>query len=80
MTRDFGKEIKEIIDVLKCSKGYKCYKSGFSNLCKAKDIGKEHYLVCLEKSDEKCKFKYPYYDIKYCVCPLRIYIIKELKK
>jgi hypothetical protein len=32
------KGIKEIIDHLKCTKNFNCYKSGFDVLCKAKDV------------------------------------------
>jgi hypothetical protein len=74
------KEIAEIIGDLKCSKDFKCKKSGFKNLCKAKVAGTDaQLLVCLEKHPKKCEF----FNLAagyICECPLRIYIAKKLKK
>ena len=75
---EFEKEIAEIIGGLKCSKDFKCKKSGFENLCKAKVVGTEaQLLVCLEKQPQKCEFL----NIAggyLCECPLRNYIAKKL--
>jgi hypothetical protein len=71
--------IEDIVDKLKCSKGFECYKSGFKNLCKAEDIGIESFLVCLEKEPSDCKFSIPFGDGFFCQCPLRVYIAKKMK-
>ena len=42
MNKDFEKhkeEIEKIIDVMTCPKDFICYKSGFKNLGKARDMG-----------------------------------------
>ena len=83
MSKDFEKhkeEIEKIIDRIECTKDFKCYKSGFENLCKARDIGVEGYLECLEKDAKDCIFAVPFGYGFLCKCPLRIYIAKELQK
>ena len=73
------KEIEKIIRHFECPKDFKCYKSGFENLCKAKDVGAESFLICLDEKALTCKF----ISVKrgyVCECPLRIYISKKLGK
>ena len=48
MKEEDKKKIQEIMSVLKCEKNFKCADSGFEILCKAKDIGVDNYLECLE--------------------------------
>ncbi len=80
MEEDLKQEIEAIISQFKCPKDFKCYKSGFETLCKAKDIGLESFLVCLENDPRECKFSL-YLELAYiCECPLRVYIAKKLKK
>lgn len=74
------KAIEEIIGEMKCPKYLKCYKLGFKNLCKAQDIGIDTFLECLEENPQDCKFSLSFGFGYFCKCPLRIYIIKELKK
>ena len=62
MEEDHKKEIEEIIGGLKCSKDIQCYKSGFQALCKAKDIGLESFLECLEETPRKCTFSLHFGD------------------
>lgn len=81
MEQDYEREIEEIIDVMKCPKDFKCYKSGFEYLCKAEDIGLKSFLVCLEENPEGCKFSMRFgYSRFFCQCPLRLYIAKKLKR
>jgi hypothetical protein len=77
---DIEKQIKDIIGGLKCPKDFKCYKSGFKNLCKAEDIGMATFIKCLEEKPQKCKFARPFGYSWYCNCPLRTYIIKNIKE
>jgi hypothetical protein len=79
MFRDCQKEIEEIIGKMKCPKNFKCYKSGYENLCKAKDVGLESYLECLEGNPSACKFLIMHRNIFYCSCPLRVYIAKKIE-
>ena len=34
-----NRQIEKIISQMKCKKDFKCYKSGFKELCEIKDIG-----------------------------------------
>ena len=39
MEQDYMKIIEDIIHGIRCPKDFKCYKTGFENLCEAKDFG-----------------------------------------
>ncbi len=80
MEEDHKKQIEEIIGGMKCPRDFECYKSGFEDLCKAKDIGIESFLECLEKNPQECKFSVDYGYGYLCRCPLRYYICDKLKK
>jgi hypothetical protein len=72
------KKLEEIIDNLQCPYDFLCYKSNFKKLCKAQDIGIESFLVCLDDTPEECVFTLSFGGSKFCKCPLRVYIAKEL--
>lgn len=80
MDQNHKRQIEEIIGGMKCPKDFECYKLGFNNLCKAKDIGIESFLECLEKNPQACKFSISFGHSYFCQCPLRNYIAKKLKK
>jgi hypothetical protein len=73
------REIEQILDAFTCPKDFRCYKSGFSKLCQAEDVG-EPYLKCLEKDRGDCAFLLSFANVHFCDCPLRFYIAKKLKK
>ena len=74
------KKIEEIMGGMKCSKNFKCAESGFEHLCRAKDLGLESYLDCLEKKPGECPFALSFGHGFLCQCPLRVYLAKKLKK
>ena len=80
MEKDIRKQIEEIMDGLKCPKEFICYTSGFRNLCKAKDIGLESFVMCLTPDSPACRFSVDFGGALFCQCPLRVYICKKLKK
>jgi hypothetical protein len=80
MNQEQKKEIEEIIGGMKCPKDFKCYASGFANLCKSRDFGNEFILECLEETPLQCKFSATFGRSYFCYCPLRVYIAKKLKK
>jgi len=43
--KEHKEKIEQIMSDMTCSKDFECYKSGFDNLCKAKVIGMENYVV-----------------------------------
>ena len=76
---EFEKEVSEIVGDLQCSKDFKCYTSGFKDLCKARVGGVEPpLLICCEKDQKRCKFLNVLGGF-VCECPLRVYIAKNLK-
>ena len=79
MEQDHEKQLKEIMGGLLCPKDFKCYKQGFKNLCKAKDVGLESHLECLEEHPYDCPLSVSFGGLYYCDCPLRVYIAKNLK-
>jgi hypothetical protein len=73
-------KLEEIIDDLECPEDFKCYKSNFNDLCEMEDLGMDSFVLCLDKKSKWCTFSISFGDSKYCKCPLRVYIAKELKK
>ena len=80
MKQDLEKQLREAIGDLKCPKDFKCCTEALENLCKARDIGLESYLECLEENAFACPFSVHFGYVYYCECPLRIYIAKKLNK
>ncbi len=80
MEEDQRKEIEEITSQFECPRDFRCCKSDFKVLCKAKDIGLETFLKCLEEEPRSCQFCVPFGEGYFCQCPLRVYICKKLKK
>lgn len=80
MEKGMKKQIENMIGGIECPKSFQCYKSGFDNLCRARDIGIESFLECLEKNPKACTFSMALGLMHLCRCPLRIYIAKKLQK
>ena len=72
--------LETIIDRLTCPYDFVCYNSNFKKLCKAKDIGMESFIVCLEKKPKECVFAMSLAGSTFCRCQLRVYIAKVLRK
>jgi len=72
--------IEEIMGKLRCPGDFKCAESGFEVLCRARRIGLEDYLECLEQRTSPCKFAMPSRDKLLCQCPVRIYVFEKLGK
>ena len=75
--------VQEILGGMKCPKDFKCAAAGFQNLCKAQDFGHEFYLECLEPNTQQCPFALcddpSQNEVRFCTCPLRIYLTKKLE-
>ena len=80
MKEEFRKEIEELMGGIRCPKDFSCCQSGLERLCKARDVGMESYLECLEKNPRQCVFSLGYADSYYCKCPLRRYIARKMDK
>jgi hypothetical protein len=83
MAKEVSKRIQEIKEGMQCSKDFECTASGFENLCKVRDFGDDQSLQCLEETTPPCFFAgvYDYgFQMRFCRCPLRVYIAKNLGK
>ena len=80
MLEKYKTEIRKIIGQNKCAKGFACYESGFKILCKAKDIGIDSFLECLERRPNACEFSFPFALMYLCQCPLRVYIANKMNR
>jgi hypothetical protein len=69
-------QIEEIISDMECRRGFKCYKSGFENLCKIRIFRGGDLRECLETKSWLCKFSFSFGNGFFCKCPLRKYIAK----
>jgi len=78
VAEEHKRQIEEIIGGMKCPRDFKCCEGGFANVCKAKDIGIESFLECLEENPQTCKFALSFGYSYLCQCPLRVYIAKKL--
>jgi hypothetical protein len=78
--KEQDKRMEELIAGMHCPKGFKCIDSSSDDLCRARDVGLENYLECLENNPYTCKFTLRFGDEYFCHCPLRVYLNKKLKK
>jgi len=78
MDEEERNKIREIVGQMDCPKGFKCVEPGFQVLCRAKDIGLETFLECLEEDHLRCPFLVSFGDALLCECPLRRYIARSL--
>lgn len=74
------KYIEQIMAQMGCPKEFHCATSGYSQLCKAQDIGLDAYLECLESNGNDCLFSVLVDHRHLCQCPLRVYLAKYLNK
>jgi len=80
ITQEHKTEIEDIISGMACPKDFKCYKSGFEDLSKAKVFQDGELIECLDDSSSLCKFSFGFGSGYYCKCPLRKYIAKYFYK
>ena len=74
-------KIEQIIADMNCPLDFECYKSGFDNLCKAKDNRLDGHVDCLDvEIKHRCEFRVPFGQVVLCRCPLRVYVAKNLEK
>ena len=80
MEEEVRKTIEEIMGRTQCPKNFKCAESEFEVLCKAKDIGLDSYLECLEDDASRCEFALPFGNAYFCRCPIRVYVFEKLRR
>lgn len=72
------RQIEAAMPGLRQLEGCKSYKPGYGFTCKARDVGLDSYIECLEKDSCRCPFSVYYARTYYCSCPARIYVAKEM--
>lgn len=77
---EIRRTIEEIMGKLQCPGNFKCAESGFEVLCKARRIGLEDYLECLEQRESPCKFAMLSREKLLCHCTVRRYVFEKLGK
>ena len=77
---ELQKQIEDIIDTIQCPKNFECYTSGFTKLCRARDIGLDSFVACLNRDPLACKFSIRFGELFFCQCALRVCISKKLRK
>ena len=73
-------QIEKIMSEMKCPKDFACYKSDFKNFSKTKDISLESFVECSNKDAWQCEYSFLFGFSYLCKCPLRVYVVKKLKK
>jgi hypothetical protein len=58
----------------------KGFKPGVGFTCKARDIGLQSYVKCLDRDSNWCPFSVSFGYSYYCKSPARVYIAKESNK
>ena len=71
-----AEEIERLMSQITCNKGFRCVKTNFNVLCKAKQIFGSEYLICLEKDGDKCVHYKRVNNKGICYCPLRKFSAK----
>jgi len=74
------REIERIMDSMKCPKDFVCYKSGFKNLCKVKNVGEGKIIECSPENQGPCMYRFTFTGKIFCKCPLRHHIARNLKR
>jgi hypothetical protein len=80
MDEELRKQIEEIVEGMDCGKEFKCCEDNFANVCRAKDIGIDSFLECLENKPQTCEFSMPFGNAFFCKCPVRGVIARKLNK
>lgn len=73
-------EAEYAIHGLGLPQGCEWFRPGFGFTCKAKDIGLDSYVECLEKDSVKCPFSVSYAYSFYCKCFARVNLAKAIEK
>ena len=80
ISKEQRKQIKQIMEVMKCPRDFACYRSKFEKLSRVKRLVDGEVIECLEEARTTCKFGLTFGDSFLCTCPLRLYIAKHLRK
>jgi hypothetical protein len=76
----YSNEIEKIMAESECPIDFACYRSGFEEVCKAKDAGLDAFAYCMEDpaDAQRCRFSLSFGYRYLCRCRLRIYAVRHL--
>ena len=77
-TKEQKHQMEEIASETNCPNDFRCFKSEPEELRRARNMGIEGYLNCLEQKPEKCEFSLPFGEGYLCKCPVRVYIAENI--
>jgi hypothetical protein len=80
MKQEHSKEIERLLVDVSCPKLVQCYHTGLQILCKARDVGLQSLVECLEEYPDKCPFSLSLSGLHFCKCPIRVYIARNIEK
>jgi hypothetical protein len=80
ISQEHKAQIEEIISGMDCPKDFKCYKSGFENLCEMRIIHNTGLIECLDVTSWLCELSFRFGMGHYCNCPLRKYIAQNFDR
>lgn len=72
--------IADIISKQDCPLDFKCYKSGFKDLCGAILDPDGKVVECVDENSKKCRYSSPFGSTFLCACPMRHYIASHFHK
>ena len=72
--------IENIISKQDCPLDFKCYKSGFEDLCGAIMDSGGMIVECIDENAKECRHSSPFGSAFLCNCPMRLYIARTYKK
>jgi hypothetical protein len=72
--------IQEAMRDVECSKGFACCQSGLVRPDSIRDNRANGFLECLAESPQDCQFSLPFQNPSACLCPVRIYLVREFVK
>mgnify|MGYP006906714636 CR=1 FL=1 len=72
------RKLKAIMKTSPCPVGCRCHSARPEELCKARSMGIESLLECLEEEPGDCSFAFPFGGSHFCRCGTRKEIAKLL--
>jgi len=72
--------IANIISKQDCPLDFKCYKSGFEDLCGVILDSGGMVVECIDENAKKCRHSSTFGSTFICACPMRRYIAREFHK